>query len=78
MKYLIPDKVYNVLKWVCIIALPLMAWAYGYFADIWGWIYPDQIVRTINGIATLLGGLIGISQITATKINEDWSNEDGR
>lgn len=28
------DKIYNVLKWVCLIALPAIAWAYSQLGDV--------------------------------------------
>lgn len=57
----IPDKVYEVLKWTCLIFLPAIAFGYDQLAVIWGWPLKDEIPATINLIATILGLLIGIS-----------------
>lgn len=65
MQYFIPDKLYNILKWVCIVVLPLVAWAYGAFAATWGWPMADQIVESIRIIAVVLGGLLGIDEVQA-------------
>lgn len=65
MAYLIPDKIYNVLKWVCIVALPIVAWGYGALAAEWGWPMADQIVDTIHIVAVILGGLLGIDEVQA-------------
>lgn len=57
----IPDKVYEVLKWTCLICLPALAFGYDQLSTIWGWPLKDEIPATINLIATVLGLLIGIS-----------------
>ena len=65
MQYMIPDKVYNVLKWVCLIALPALAVLYAVIAKIWGLPYESEIPATINAIAMFIGTLIGISHLNA-------------
>lgn len=58
---LIPDKVYNVLKWVTMIVLPALATAYVGLAAVWGWPWADEVAKTTAVICTLLGALLGIS-----------------
>lgn len=71
------DKVYNVLKWVCLIALPALAVLYFTLAKIWNLPYGAEITATINAIALFIGSLIGISQATIRKEEEDGkSNND--
>lgn len=67
----LPDKLYNVLKWVCLIALPATAVLYFTLAKIWGLPYGAEITATINAIAVFIGALIGISQITINKEGND-------
>ena len=55
------DKVYDILKYVVMIALPAVAVFYAALAPIWGWPRPDDVVLTINAVATLLGALLGVS-----------------
>lgn len=58
----IPDKIYNVLKWVLIIVVPAFITLFTLLAQTWGWDIPVQaIVTTITGIATFLGVIVGIS-----------------
>ena len=71
MRYLIPDKVYNVLKWVCLIALPALAVLYAVIAKIWGLPYESEIPATINAIAMFIGTLIGISHLNAKEEGAD-------
>ena len=33
----LPDKVYDILKWICLIALPALAVLYFTLAKIWGY-----------------------------------------
>ena len=63
----LPDKLYNILKWICLIALPGLALFYSILAKIWGLPYEAEIPATINAVAVLIGSLIGISQITISK-----------
>lgn len=63
--YFLPDKAYNALKWIAIIACPALATFYGVVAPLWGWPAPESVVTTINAIGVLIGALIGYSAITA-------------
>lgn len=57
----LPDKVYDILKWITMIVIPAMATAYVGLAAVWGWPYADQIAKTAAVVCTLLGALLGIS-----------------
>lgn len=63
----LPDKLYDILKWVCLICLPTVAVFYAVIAKIWGLPYEAEIPATINAVAVLIGSLIGISHITIKK-----------
>ena len=65
MEYKLPDKLYNVLKWLGLIACPAIATFYGVVAPLWGWPAPESLVTSINAIGVLIGALIGYSAITA-------------
>lgn len=65
------DKVYNVLKWVALIALPACAVLYFTLAKIWGLPYGAEITATINAVALFLGALIGVSQYNINKEADD-------
>lgn len=57
----LPDKLYDILKWVTMIVLPALATAYVGLAAVWGWPYADAIAKTVAIVCTLLGALLGIS-----------------
>lgn len=58
---IIPNKVYDVLKWITQIFVPAVATLYFALAGIWGFPYGEQIVGTLTAIDTFLGVLLGIS-----------------
>lgn len=60
----LPDKVYDILKWVCLIVLPACATLYSVMSGIWGFPYGEQIVGTITAVGAFLGTLIGVSAKT--------------
>lgn len=73
---MLPDKVYNILKWIVMIVLPACATLYVLLANTWGFPYGDQISATITGITTFLGAILGISsrsykKATSTEVTKD-------
>lgn len=63
----LPDKLYNVLKWIALICLPALAVFYAVIAKIWGLPFESEIPATINAVAVLIGALIGVSHLTIKK-----------
>ena len=61
MKIQLNDKVYDVLKWVCLIALPALGVLYAALSGLWGWPYTKEVVGTIAAVETFLGALLGVS-----------------
>ena len=62
------DKVYDVLKWVCIIVLPAIATLWFTLGKIWGFPYLAEIEATIIAIDTFLGAILGVSTIQYDRI----------
>lgn len=69
MNYKLPNGLYDVLKWLGLIACPALATFYGVVAPMWGWPAPEAVVTTINAVGVLIGALIGYSAITASPID---------
>lgn len=57
----LPDKLYDILKWITMIVIPALATAYVGLSGVWGWPYADEIAKTSAVVCTLLGALLGIS-----------------
>lgn len=56
-----PNKVYDILKWIAQILLPALGTLYFALAGIWGLPYAEQIVGTVTAVDTFLGIILGIS-----------------
>ena len=58
-----PDKLYDILKWVTMIVIPGLGTLYSALASIWGFPRGEQVVSTCAAVTTFLGVLLGISNI---------------
>ena len=58
---MLSNRVYDILKWCVMIAIPALTTAYVGLSGIWGWPYATEVAKTSAVICTLLGALIGIS-----------------
>lgn len=63
----LPNRVYDVLKWIVVIVIPALTTAYVGLSVIWGFPYADKIAKTSAVVCTLLGALLGISTIEYNK-----------
>ena len=66
----LPDKTYDVLKWVALVALDAVGVFYQALSMIWGLPYGDEILSTCASVSLLIGTLIGISTRKYNKDNE--------
>jgi hypothetical protein len=71
---ILPNKLYDALKWVALIALPALSVFYATLAHIWNLPYATQIPLTIDAVDVLIGALIGISHL-AIKKEDDYEEE---
>ena len=66
----IPNKLYDVLKWLCMLALPALTLLVQTVFSIWHIPYGEQISATIVAINAFLGAVIGVSTIGYNKANK--------
>lgn len=66
-----PNKVYDIVKWLSILLLPAMATLVGTLSTIWGWPHGEQVMLSINAIALFLGAAIGLSTRQYNNSKED-------
>ncbi|MBM6756683.1 holin [Collinsella tanakaei] len=66
MTYIVPEQIYQVLKWAGLIALPALAVFVSTVGQAWGMDpgLSNAIVTTLNALGVLVGALLGISQAT--------------
>lgn len=69
-EYIIPGKIYQVLKWVGLIACPAIATFVGAVFPAWGIPNADAVVLTLNATGVLIGALIGVSAATSRHVDE--------
>lgn len=68
------DKIYEILKWVALIALPALATLISVVLPLWNVVdegTTNAIVGTITALATFLGTLLGVSTMKYRKIDKE-------
>ena len=71
MHYIVPDKVYDILKWVGLVALPAIATFVGTVGTAVEWPPTAIAVTVITAAGTLVGALLGVSNATAKETVDD-------
>lgn len=61
------NKVYDILKWICMILLPAAIALYAALSATWGWPNSEQIVATMAAIETFLGAILKVSTASYNK-----------
>lgn len=69
MQYLLPDKAYDILKWVGLVALPAVGTFVGTVGTAVNWELTTIAVTVITAAGTLVGALLGVSHATAKASN---------
>lgn len=57
----IPDKIYDILKWVCLVCIPALTSCFCVLDGVFSWGYADTVAKISAALCTLIGALIGIS-----------------
>ena len=68
---ILPDKVYDVLKWLVLICSPALTTAYCGLDALFSWGYAEQVAKVSAIVCTLIGALIGISTAQYNKAKKD-------
>jgi hypothetical protein len=55
------NKVYDVLKWIALVALDAVGLLYNTLSEIWGFAYGDEVLATCAALSLFIGALIGVS-----------------
>lgn len=58
---MLPNKVYDILKWVALIALDALGICYKTLAAIWHWPFGDEVLATCTAVSLCIGAMLGIS-----------------
>ena len=57
----LPNKVYDVLKWIGLIVLPALGTLYATLGAAWGFPYIEPIKTTCLALSAFIGAVIGVS-----------------
>lgn len=68
-----PDKLYNFLKWFCLIAIPSFVTFLAFVLPLWGIAdaTTNVVVGTMSAVGVLIGSLIGVSTVKYNKAKEE-------
>lgn len=65
---MLPQKIYEALRWIIAIVLPALGLFITTLTKIWDWNIPaEQIGLTLDAIGLFLGAIFGISKIANDK-----------
>lgn len=68
MKPVLPDKIYQIFKWWCILCAPALCTLIVTLSNLWAWQIPTEaIVGTITAVTTFIGIVLGISNYNYNK-----------
>lgn len=76
--WLIPNRVYDVLKWIGLIVCPAMAVLFGTVSQAWGIDSgtSQAVVLTLNAVGACIGVVIGASAFNARGGENDGESEE--
>lgn len=64
---IMPNKVYDILKWICMILLPAAIALYASLSATWGWPYSEETVATLAAIEVFMGAVLKVSTANYNK-----------
>ena len=72
------SKLYDVLKWLALVALDAMGIAYEGLAQVWNLPFGDEVMKTCTIVSVLIGTLIGVSsyKYNKTPVDTNTTEED--
>ena len=65
------NKVYDVLKWLALVAFDAVGYFYQEIAGVWSLPFGDEVLKTCVALSILIGALIGVSSARYKKNGED-------
>lgn len=61
---MLPDKVYEVLRWLVAVFLPALGVFFSTLAEAWHWNLPTGVIlATLSAVELFLGAIFGISKV---------------
>lgn len=63
----LPNRVYDILKWLVIICIPACATFYMVLDKTFGWGFAETVATISPAVCTLIGSLVGVSAVQYNK-----------
>lgn len=60
---ILPDKVYNVVKWICLTVIPALNVFIATLCALYGWTWGNLVIGTMDAIAVFVGAILGLGSI---------------
>lgn len=70
------DKLYNVLKWICLTVVPALNILIATLCALYGWGWGNIVIGTIDAVAVFVGSILGFGSIKYKKSLEATSNDN--
>lgn len=70
------DKVYTILKWVCLTVIPALNILIATLCALYGWTWGNIVIGTIDAIAAFVGAILGFGSIKYQKALKDSENKE--
>lgn len=72
------SKIYDVLKYLALVVLDALGFAYSELANVWSLPYGDEIMKTCTIVSIFIGTLIGVSSYKYNKmeVETDYTDDE--
>lgn len=57
----LPDKVYNILKWLVLVVIPALTTFYAVCDNVFHWGHAETVATLSAALCTCIGAIVGIS-----------------
>ncbi len=72
----IPDKLYDILKWIAVIVIPALVVLIKTVFPVWHIPYADALSTPVAAVGLFLGAIIGVSTVGYNKTKNNESEDD--
>ena len=66
-----PDKVYDILKWITLVFLPALTTLTGVILNCFNVACTDIVLTIMTAVTTFMGAILGISNVNYNKSKEE-------
>ena len=71
MNSFLPDKIYDILKWIVLVFLPALTTLVGVIGSVYGWANLESILTIMTAVTTFLGAILGVSTAQYNQKNKE-------